>query len=161
MSGIAIGFLAWLIYFHEGGAQGRDSILPGLNALLNLISVSLLLAGLHSIRRGRKRLHRRLMVGALLSSALFLMSYVYYHYSHGDTYFMGQGAIRPLYFTILISHVFLSIIMLPMILTSVYLALSERFEFHKRLSRFTWGVWMYVSITGAVVYLMLHVIEWA
>ncbi len=157
---VSIGFLIWLIYFHEGSATGQTSMLPTLNACFNLTSASLLAAGLHAIRGGRKIAHRKFMVSALVTSSLFLAGYIYYHYSHGDTSFSGQGAIRPLYFGLLISHIVLSIVVLPMILTSVYLALSERFVLHKRLSRWTWGIWMYVSVTGVAVYLMLHVMEW-
>ncbi|MCS5636741.1 MAG: DUF420 domain-containing protein [Myxococcota bacterium] len=156
----AVGFLVWLIYFHEGSPEGGDSSLPAFNALFNTISALLLLAGLRAIKAGKRALHKQLMLSALVFSALFLVNYIYYHYSQGDTLFQGQGAIRPVYFALLISHVVLSIVVLPMILTSLYLALSGRFASHKRFSRWTWGGWMYVSVTGVLVYLMLHVVDW-
>jgi putative membrane protein len=157
---IAVAFLVWLIYFHEGSPGGGDSSLPAFNALFNSISAVLLVAGLRAIRSGKRALHRQLMLSALVFSTLFLINYVYYHYSQGDTHFQGQGAIRPVYFALLISHVVLSIVALPMILTSLYLALSGRFAVHKRFSRWTWAAWMYVSVTGVLVYAMLHVIDW-
>ena len=97
---------------------------------------------------------------AFASSALFLVNYIYYHFSHGDTRFEGQGVARPIYFALLISHVLLSVLTFPMILTSFYLGLSNRLLMHRRLSRWTWAGWMYVSITGVGVYFMLHVIRW-
>ena len=157
----AVGFLVWLIYFHEGSPGQANSSLPAFNALFNSTSAVLLIAGLGAIKRGKRALHKQLMLSALVFSALFLVNYIYYHYSQGDTLFQGQGAIRPIYFALLISHVVLSIVVLPMILTSVYLALTERFAMHKRFSRWTWGGWMYVSVTGVLVYLMLHVFEWS
>ena len=160
VSTAAISFLVWLIYFHEGSASPGDSRLPAFNALFNSISAVLLVAGLRAIKSGKRALHKQLMLSALVFSTLFLINYIYYHYSQGDTLFQGQGAIRPVYFALLISHIVLSIVVLPMILTSLYLALSGRFASHKRLSRWTWAGWMYVSVTGVLVYLMLHVIDW-
>ena len=102
----------------------------------------------------------QLMLAAFASSALFLVNYIYFHYSHGDTHFAGFGIIRPIYFTVLISHIVLSMVTFPMILTSLYLGLTNRLETHRRLSKWTWTGWMYVSVTGVVVYFMLHVIGW-
>jgi putative membrane protein len=157
----AVGFLVWLIYFHEGSPDQSNSSLPAFNALFNSTSAVLLIAGLRAIKKGKRALHKQLMLSALVFSALFLINYIYYHYSQGDTLFQGQGAIRPIYFALLISHVVLSIVVLPMILTSVYLGLTQRFAMHKQLSRWTWAGWMYVSVTGVLVYLMLHVINWS
>ena len=103
----------------------------------------------------------QLMLAAFAASALFLANYVHYHLSHGDTHFAGQGGVRTLYFTLLISHIGLSMLTFPMILTSIYLGLSGRLKAHRRLSRWTWAGWIYVSVTGVVVYLMLHVLDWA
>jgi len=158
----ALGFLVWLVYFHdEPRDAGVSRQLPAVNALFNAAAASLLVAGRLAIRRGRRRLHQQLMLSALAASALFLVTYVYYHYGYGDTKFAGQGAIRPVYFAILISHVGLSAVVFPAILTSVYLALSERIASHRRVARWTWAGWMYVSLTGIVVWLMLHVIDWS
>lgn len=156
----AISFLVWLIYFHEGDPDAGPSILPMFSALFNTGSALLLAAGLWAIKSGRRVLHQQLMLSAFLVSALFLVNYVYYHYSAGDTFFMGTGFIRPIYFFILISHIVLSVVILPLILTSIYLALSGRIATHKKWARFTWAGWMYVSVTGVVVYFMLHVVDW-
>jgi len=162
ISSIVVGFLVWLIYFHDGdAAAGGESVLPTFNALFNSVSATLLWAARRAILRGDRALHKQLMLAALASSALFLTSYVYYHYSHGDTKFTGQGAIRPVYFAVLISHIVLSIVALPMILSSLFFAFTGRFAKHKRLSRWTWATWMYVSVTGVLIYLMLHVIDWS
>ncbi|MFP6640103.1 MAG: DUF420 domain-containing protein [Myxococcota bacterium] len=158
---LAIGFLVWLIYFHEGSGSGSGTLLPLFSAIFNSTSAALLAAGLWAIKSGKRVLHQQLMLSALLVSGLFLVNYVYYHYSAGDTHFLGTGVIRPIYFFILISHIVLSIVILPMIMTSIYLALTDRIASHKRFSRFTWTGWMYVSVTGVLVYLMLHVIEWS
>lgn len=162
ISAAAIGFLVWLIYFHRGeSSEGGTSILPTFNALFNSIAAVLLVLGLRAIKAGKRAVHQQYMLAALAASALFLVNYIYYHYTHGDTAFAGQGFIRPIYFAILISHVVLSIVVFPMILTSLYLAFSERIATHKKFSKWTWAGWMYVSVTGVLVYLMLHVISWA
>jgi putative membrane protein len=112
--------------------------------------------GLWAIRQRKRTLHMQLMFAAFASSTLFLVNYIYYHFSHGDTHFAGQGVVRPIYFAVLISHVLLSMVTFPMILN---LGLSNRLVTHRRLSRWTWAAWMYVSVTGVVVYFMLHVIR--
>ncbi len=157
----AMSFLVWVVYFHEGnGGASRAASLPLTNAILNGTSAVLISVGLWAIKQRKRTLHIQLMVVAFASSALFLINYVYYHFSHGDTHFAGQGVVRPIYFAVLISHVLLSMVTFPMILTSFYLGLSNRLETHRRLSRCTWAVWMYVSVTGVGVYLMLHRIRW-
>ena len=157
----AMSFLVWLVYFHEGeGTASRRPALPLINALLNGTSAALISCGLWAIRRRKRTLHMRFMLTAFASSALFLANYIYYHFSHGDTRFLGQGIVRPIYFSVLISHISLSIVTFPMILTSLYLALSNRIASHRRLSRWTWAGWMYVSVSGVSVYLMLHVVRW-
>ncbi|MEE3328440.1 MAG: DUF420 domain-containing protein [Myxococcota bacterium] len=157
----AIFFLVWLIYFHQGSEEAGPSVLPMLSALFNTGSALLLVAGLWAIRTRRRVLHQQLMLSAFLVSALFLVNYVYYHYSAGDTLFTGTGFIRPVYFFILISHIILSVVILPLILTVIYLALSGRIATHKKWARVTWAGWVYVSVTGVLVYLMLHVVDWA
>ncbi len=157
VSSAAVGFLAWLLLVREGGGVDADlSFMPGVNAGLNATSATLLLAGLIAIRNGRREIHKRLMVSAFAASAVFLVGYVLYHYAHGDTSYQGQGAIRIVYFAVLISHVLLSIVMLPMILTTFFLAAKERFAAHKRLARWTLPIWLYVSVTGVVIYFMLR-----
>jgi len=157
VSTAAVGFLGWLLLLREGGGVHADlSFMPGLNAVLNATSATLLLLGFAAIRSGRREVHKRLMVSALAASAVFLIGYVLYHYAHGDTQYQGVGTIRTVYFTILITHVLLSIVMLPMILTTFYLATRERFAAHKRLARWTLPIWLYVSVTGVVIYFMLR-----
>jgi putative membrane protein len=156
-----MSFLVWLIYFHEGDSgASRAASLPGINAILNSTSAVLISLGLWAIKQRKRTLHMQLMTTAFASSGLFLVNYIYYHFSHGDTLFAGHGVVRPIYFTLLISHILLSMVTFPMILTSFYLALSNRLVAHRRLSPWTWAAWMYVSITGVVVYFMLHVIHW-
>jgi len=130
--------------------------LPALNATLNALAATCLLAGYVFIRRGRQDAHRLAMVGALVLSAAFLVSYLVYHYHVGSRPFLGQGAIRVVYFTVLITHVVLAIVIVPMVLVTVSRALSARFDAHRRVARWTWPLWMYVSVTGVVVYVMLY-----
>ncbi len=157
----AMGFLVWVVYFHEGdGDASRAVSLPLINAILNGTSAVLISVGLWAIKQRKRTLHMQLMFAAFASSALFLVNYIYYHFSHGDTHFAGQGVVRPIYFAVLISHILLSMVTFPMILTSFYLGLSNRLATHRRLSKWTWAGWIYVSVTGVVVYVMLHVIHW-
>ena len=156
-SAAVVAFLFWLIYFKP--AQGYSSrfigALPAVNATLNGVSSVLLVAGFLAIRRRNVNLHLRLMFAALLSSALFFVSYVVYHHFHGDTKFTGVGFVRPVYFFVLISHIVLSVVVVPLILTSFYLALAGRLTTHRKLSRFTFPVWLYVSVTGVLIFAML------
>lgn len=132
------------------------SDLPTLNALLNTLSAVCILAGYRAIKRKDVYRHRMMMLAALVASALFLTSYLYYHYQVGSVPFPGQGLIRPVYFAILISHIILAAVILPMVLRTVYLAVSGQIERHRRIARWTFPLWMYVSVTGVVVYLMLY-----
>ena len=155
VSTAAVGFLAWLLLLREGSAVGADlSFMPAVNAMLNATSATLLVLGFAAIRSGRREVHKRLMVSAFAASAVFLVGYVLYHYAHGDTRYQGVGTVRTVYFTVLITHVTLSIVMLPMILTTLYLAARGRFAAHKRLARWTLPIWLYVSATGVLIYLI-------
>lgn len=130
--------------------------LPTLNAVLNGTAALLLTAGYLAIRRGRIPVHRACMVSALFASALFLTSYLFYHYHAGSTPFTGQGWIRPVYFGVLISHVILAVLILPLALVTVYRALRGQFERHRKIARWTLPIWLYVSVTGIAVYLLLY-----
>lgn len=131
--------------------------LPHLNAVLNSLSASLLVAGFLFIRRGNIRAHRMMMTGALISSTLFLVSYLTYHFVfRGLTRFTGQGAIRSLYLGILFTHTVLAAIILPFVLVTVWRALSGDYTRHRRVARWTLPMWLYVSVTGVIVYLMLY-----
>lgn len=132
------------------------SALPTLNALLNGISAALLVAGYLCIRRRRVAAHRALMVVAFVVSTLFLCSYVTYHAHAGSRPFTGQGWVRAVYFAILIPHVLLAFALVPLALTTLYRAWRGQFERHRRIARWTFPIWMYISVTGVLVYWMLY-----
>jgi len=132
------------------------SDLPALNATLNGISGVLLTIGYVLIRQRRKRAHRAAMIAAFVTSGLFLVSYTIYHAQAGSRPFQGQGPIRTVYFTILISHVVLAAAVLPLAIVTLVRALRERFDAHARIARRTLPIWLYVSVTGVLVYLMLY-----
>jgi putative membrane protein len=132
------------------------SYLPHLNAVLNTTSAIFLVAGYQFIRRGRISAHRNCQVTAVFTSTLFLISYLTYHYYHGETRFPGEGIVRPFYFAILISHVFLAVVIVPLVLITLYRAARGDFIRHRRIARWTLPLWLYVSVTGVIVYLMLY-----
>ena len=134
--------------------------LPTLNAALNAASGLLLAAGYHAIRRRDIDRHHRLMLAAAGTSAVFLVSYLVYHAQVGSVRFTGQGWVRPVYFTILITHTVLAAVIVPMVLRTLYLALKGRFPEHRRLARWTFPLWAYVSVTGVVIYVMLYRVRW-
>lgn len=131
-------------------------ILPHLNATLNATSAILLIAGYWFIKRGRVVAHRRCQLSAVTASVLFLISYLVYHYHHGATRFPGQGIVRPIYFTILTTHTVLAVVIVPFVIVTVLRAKRGDFLRHKAIARWTLPMWLYVSITGVVVYLMLY-----
>src|SRR5262252_4733380 len=130
--------------------------LPALNATLNATSAILLTTGWMLIRRGRWRQHRAFMIAAFCTSVLFLISYLTYHAHIGSKHFPGQGTIRIVYFTILLTHTVLAAVIVPLILITLSRALSSRFDKHRAIARWTLPLWMYVSVTGVVVYVMLY-----
>ena len=132
------------------------SDLPAVNAILNSTSAVLITIGYLFIRQRRITAHRACMVAAFCTSTLFLISYLTYHYYHGSTKFSGQGAIRTLYFAILLSHTILAAVIVPLVLTTLYRAARGQFVSHARIARWTFPIWLYVSVTGVVVYLMLY-----
>ena len=132
------------------------SILPHLNAILNASSFVLLSSGYFFIRRKRVIAHRNCQISALIASVLFLISYIVYHSHHGVTRFAGQGIARPIYFTILTTHTFLAAVIVPFVIITVRRAKRRDFVRHKAIARFTLPLWLYVSITGVIVYLMLY-----
>ena len=132
------------------------TVLPTVNATLNAISGMFLLVGYVLIRRRQISAHRNAMLGAFVSSTLFLISYLIYHAQAGSRPFTGQGAIRYVYFAILISHVILAAAIVPMAITTLSRGLGGRFADHKRIARWTFPTWMYVSVTGVIVYVMLY-----
>ncbi len=130
--------------------------LPALNATLNSISAVLLVAGWICIKAKKRAAHASFMVLALLVSTAFLISYLIYHYHIGHVAFQGKGFIRPVYFTLLISHVILAIVNVPLTVLTVLPALRKRFDRHKRFARWTLPSWLYVSVTGVLVYFMCY-----
>jgi putative membrane protein len=150
--------VAALLLGHSPGRGGRADVsaLPAVNAWLNGASAVLLTAGWAFVRRRRIAAHRACMLGAFCVSVLFLLSYVTYHALAGSRPFAGQGWARWVYFPILITHVVLAAAMVPFVLTTLYRALGADFARHARLARFTLPVWLYVSVTGVVVYCMLY-----
>lgn len=130
--------------------------LPHLNAFLNGTSAILLFTGYTFIRSRNVIAHRACQIAALVVSLLFLASYLTYHYNHGATRFLGEGLVRPVYFTILTSHTILAIVIVPLVILTFYRAFRGDFLRHRRIARITLPLWLYVSVTGVIVYLMLY-----
>jgi putative membrane protein len=158
VSAVVLVLLLGVIYGHGRAADAPAwvSWLPALNAFLNGTSAGFLLLAYRAIRRRDLTTHVRRMLVSLGASALFLVSYVVYHSVHGDTKFGGHGFIRPLYFVILITHVTLSMVALPLVFLSLFFSLSGRFPKHKSISRYTFPIWLYVSVTGVLVFALLR-----
>jgi len=158
LSLVVVLLVAYLLLGHAPGRGGRPDVaaLPMLNALLNGASALLLTVGWVFIRRRRIAAHRACMLGAFAVSALFLVSYVIYHALSGSRPFTGQGPIRWIYFVLLVSHIVLAAAMVPFVLTTLYRALGGEFVRHAWLARRTLPVWLYVSITGVIAYVMLY-----
>jgi putative membrane protein len=157
LSAAATAFLLWLLYVHHAPPEfaARLQFLPALNAVFNGCSAIALVTGFLLIRKRKIAAHRAAMITAFAFSSLFLASYITNHALHGDILFPGHGVVRTIYLSILITHVLLSVIVLPMILITFYFSLSGRFAQHKRIARVTFPIWLYVSVTGVVVYAML------
>lgn len=152
---VAVGVL--LLGAEKGTGGGLDvSGLPGLNAALNGISAVLLMIGFAFIRRRQPAAHMACMLGAFGVSTLFLISYVIYHWNAGSRPFTGVGWIRPVYFFLLLTHIVLAAVIVPLALTTIYRALAGQLDRHRRLARVTLPVWLYVSVTGVLIYWMLY-----
>jgi putative membrane protein len=134
--------------------------LPAVNATLNALSGILLLVGFTLIRSGRREEHRKWMLAAFATSSLFLVCYVIYHAQVGSVRFTRQGFVRPLYFTILITHVTLAAVVLPMAILTLTRGLGGRFRQHRAIARWTFPIWLYVSVTGVLVYVLLYQPTW-
>lgn len=132
------------------------AIYPVINATLNGTSAVLLVTAHRQIKLGRMEAHRALMLTALCSSSLFLASYLYYHWHVGSIHFQGTGWSRPVYFSILISHTILAATILPLVIITLSRASRERFDQHRAIARWTYPLWLYVSVTGVVIYFMLY-----
>jgi len=157
VSSAAVGFIAFIL-FRRSGAPGSVDLgfLPGVNAVFNGLSATSLVLGYVAIRKKNMHVHRMFMVAAFAFSALFLVGYLSYHFVHGDTKFTGSGAVRLVYFSVLITHIVLSISVVPLALTSFYFAFTRSFDRHRKLNRVFLPIWLYVSVTGVVIFLMLR-----
>lgn len=134
-------------------------LLPTINATLNGLAGVFLVLGWRAIRAQRRDVHKRFMIAALVASAAFLVCYLYYHYTAaGITRYQGQGLLRALYFFILLSHTPLAALMTPFILAAVWFAMKGNYTAHTRITRWLWPIWMYVSVTGVLIYLMLYIL---
>jgi putative membrane protein len=129
---------------------------PALIASLNGVSAILLAVGRYMIARGRMAAHRACMIAAVVASALFLACYIYFHVHVGNIRFLGQGVWRPIYFAVLIPHVTLAIVIVPMVIITLVRGLQARYDRHRAIARWTWPLWIYVSVTGVLVYFMLY-----
>jgi len=156
VSAAVVGLVAYLVMRPGGTMAPGVSVLPAVNATLNGTAAVLLTAGWLNIRRRNVAAHRACMLGAFGASTLFLVSYVVYHARAASVPFAGQGWIRPVYFFILITHIVLATVIVPLALTTIYRALRGELWRHKRIARVTLPIWLYVSVTGVLVYLMLH-----
>lgn len=154
----AFAFLVWLIYFKNPAEMSPNWVfsLPAVNASLNTLSTVFLVLAYLAIRKRRFERHMRLNLAAFATSTAFLLTYVLYHNAVGHTLFTGEGWIRPVYFAVLISHILLSALVVPLILFSFFLAFSGRLAQHRRVSRLTFPVWLYVSVTGVLIYALLR-----
>ncbi len=130
--------------------------LPLVNAILNTTSSVFLLTGYYFIRQKRKVQHKKMMIAAMVTSSLFLLSYLVYHYEVGSVKFTGQGTARTIYFAVLLSHTILAVAVPPLAIITLVRALRERFDKHRRIARWTLPIWLYVSVTGVIVYVMLY-----
>lgn len=158
VSAAALAFLGYILLIRRGSSADVDlSFLPAVNASLNATAATLIVAGFIAIKRGARRVHPYFMVGAFAASALFFVSYSLYHSVHGDTKFLGVGAIRAVYFSLLASHVLLSAAVVPMALASFWFAKKMRFTTHRKLGRWLVPIWLYVSVTGVAIFFFLKV----
>ena len=161
LSVAVVAFLFWFIYGR--GTSAYDSVaphwalhLPAVNASLNALSATFVVAGLLFIKRGLKKTHVAMMIAATVSSVAFLVTYLIYHYFAKHTTFAGEGLMRPVYFFILISHIVLSVVVVPLIGSTLFFATSRKFLSHKKVAKWTYPVWLYVSVTGILVYAILN-----
>ena len=151
-----VGLVAYLVTRPGGTMAPGVSVLPAVNAILNGTAAVLLTAGWLNIRRRNIAAHRACMLAAFGASTLFLVSYLIYHARAASVPFAGQGWVRPVYFFILVTHIVLATVIVPLALTTIYRALRGELWRHKRIARVTLPIWLYVSVTGVLVYLMLH-----
>ena len=160
LSAAATIFLFWLIYIHPAAASSAQfAFLPALNAILNGLAATALLIGYTFIRAHRIKQHRAAMIAAFIFSALFLVSYIAHHALHGDVRYPLHAAFRTPYLWLLASHILLAVVALPVVLITFFFSLSGRIPQHRKIARFTFPLWLYVSVTGVVTYVMLRLAQ--
>jgi putative membrane protein len=161
ISAAATAFLFWLIYVHPAADVGstRMAFLPALNALLNGLSATALLIGYTFIRSHKIKAHRAAMITAFGFSTLFLVSYILHHALHGDVRYPAHAALRSVYLPLLASHIVLAVVALPMVLVTFFFSLSGRIAQHRKVARWTFPLWLYVSVTGVITYVMLRLAQ--
>jgi putative membrane protein len=160
ISAAATVFLFWLIYVHPAAALSTQyAFLPALNAILNGLSATALLIGYTFIRARRIRAHRASMITAFIFSTLFLVSYIAHHALHGDVRYPLHAALRPVYLPLLASHIILAVVALPMVLVTFFFSLTGRIPQHRKIARWTFPLWLYVSVTGVITYIMLRLAQ--
>jgi putative membrane protein len=160
ISAAATTFLFWLIYVHPAAASSTQyAFLPALNALLNGLSATALLIGYTFIRARRIRAHRAAMMTAFAFSTLFLVSYILHHALHGDVRYPVHAALRSVYLPLLTSHIVLAVVALPLVLVTFFFSLSGRIPQHRKVARWTFPLWLYVSVTGVITYIMLRLAQ--
>ncbi len=157
VSALALGVIAFVLFgTRPAPSDGSLTFMPALNATFNALAASLQVAGLLAIKAKKHELHKRFMFGALGCSVLFLVGYLAYHYVHGDTSYPKDAPYRGVYLAVLLTHVVGSIAVVPMILLTFARALQERFDKHRRIAKVTLPLWLYVSVTGILVFVMLR-----
>jgi putative membrane protein len=160
VSAAASLFLFWLIYIHPASAPSTSyAFLPALNAVLNGLAATALLIGFTFIRARRIAAHRTAMITAFAFSTLFLVSYILHHALHGDVRYPAHAALRTFYLSLLASHIILAVAALPLVLITFFFSLSGRFPQHRKIARWTFPLWLYVSVTGVITYVMLRLAQ--
>lgn len=160
ISAAASLFLFWLIYIHPAAAASGDyAFLPAMNAVFNGLSATALLVGFTYIRNGKIRQHRAAMITAFLFSTLFLIGYIAHHALHGDVRYPLHADFRTFYLSLLASHIILAVVALPMVLVTFFFSLSGRIPQHRKIARWTFPIWLYVSVTGVVTFVMLRLAQ--
>jgi putative membrane protein len=157
LSSTAVAFIAFILLRERTPAGGLDlAFMPAVNAICNALCAACLVMGFVAIRRRAVHVHRVCMVSAFIFSTVFLVGYLTYHFVHGDTRFTGTGAVRAVYFVVLITHIMLSVTVVPLALTSFYFAFRREFRRHRRLNRVFLPIWLYVSLTGVLIFFLLR-----
>ncbi len=160
ISAAASGFILWLVYVHPAAAtSGRLAFLPALNALFNGLAAIALLIGYIFIRARQIQRHRAAMTTAFAFSALFLISYLLHHYLHAEVKYPASGTLGFVYYPLLISHIVLAAVALPLVLITFFFSLSGRIPQHRKIARWTFPLWLYVSVTGVITYVMLRLAQ--